>query len=368
MCYLFFYMIQYSKVGDYMNNTLDHKCPSCNAVLKFNPHSQNWICEYCRNTFNLEQLITYENKSEKILEEKENKQTSDDVNMYLCKNCGAQIIADSNTSATSCVYCKNTAILKDKLQGKFNPDYVIPFKNTKEDAINAFKKLGKGKILMPKAFNDKKNISEMSGIYVPFWLYDYEANGIVEADCKIVSSWRSGNYRYTKTDTYLATRSGNMNFERVPVDGSKRFENDVMNSIEPFDYKDLKEFNYSYLSGFLSEKFDVEKEEALKEANIRAKNSFVDEMMKDIKGYTTVIPTKNSVNLYNSKSCYVLLPVWMLNIKYNNKIYTFAMNGQTGKLIGNIPIDKTKAIFMWILIFAITFILVFIISYLVVKS
>ena len=351
-----------------MSNTLDHKCPNCNAVLKFNPHGQNWKCDYCRGEFNLDQIMAYEEKSGKVLEKEANTKSKDDIDIYSCPNCGAQIIADPNTSTTSCVYCKNTAILKDKLQGEFNPNYVIPFKFTKEDAINAFKKLGKGKILMPKAFNDKNNINEMSGIYIPFWLYDYDADGVIEADCKRITTWRSGNYRYTKTDTYLVTRGGTMSFERIPVDGSKRFENDIMNSIEPFEYKDLKEFNYSYLSGFLSEKYDVTKDEAMNEAIGRAKNSFIEEMKKDIVGYNTVVPTKDSINLNNKNDCYVLLPVWMLNIKYKDKIYTFAMNGQTGKLIGNIPIDKKKAVIIWILLFIVTFALLFLICYFKVKS
>lgn len=345
-----------------MSNTLDHKCPSCNAVLKFNPHGQNWKCEYCRSEFNIDQIIEYEQKAGKVLEEG-NIKSSGDIDIYLCNNCGAQIIADPNVSTTSCIYCKNTAILKDKLQGEFNPDYVIPFRHTKEDAIAAFKKLNKGRILIPKAFTDKKNISEMSGIYIPFWLYDYNSNGIIEADCKKISSWRSGNYRYTKTDVYLVTRGGSMTFERVPVDGSKRFPNDIMNSIEPFDYNDLKEFNYSYLSGFLSEKYDVTKDEAIKEGIERAKNSFIEQMKKDITGYSVVTPAKSSINLQNTKSAYVLLPVWMLNIKYKDKIYTFAMNGQTGELIGNIPIDKKKAILLWIGIFILSIIVLFAISY-----
>lgn len=351
-----------------MIDALDHKCPNCNAVLKFNPHGQNWKCEYCRGEFNLEQLATYEEKVGKTLENDPEVISTGEIDVYSCPNCGAEVIADPNTSTTSCVYCKNTTILKNKLQGEFSPNFVIPFRHTKEDAINAFKKLGKGKILMPKEFNNKKNIEEMSGIYIPFWLYNYDASGIIEADCKKITTWRSGNYRYTKTDVFAATRGGNMSFERIPVDGSKRFPNDIMNSIEPFDYKDLKEFNYSYLSGFLSEKYDVTKEEAESEALTRAKNSFIDEMKKDIVGYDVIIPKKDSINLYKSNNAYVLLPVWMLNIKYKDKIYTFAMNGQTGKLIGNIPIDIKKAIILWLVIFAITFGLIFLFFYLKVMS
>jgi predicted RNA-binding Zn-ribbon protein involved in translation (DUF1610 family) len=118
-----------------MNNVLDHKCPSCNAVLKFNPHRQNWKCEYCRNEFNLEQITINEHEKENNIE-----QDSQKMNLYSCPNCGAEIITEPNVSATSCVYCKNTTILKDKFQGNFNPEYLIPFKHTKEDAQNAFNK------------------------------------------------------------------------------------------------------------------------------------------------------------------------------------------------------------------------------------
>ena len=345
-----------------MNSAIDHKCPNCDAVLKFNPHGGNWKCEYCRGEFNLEQLKD-ESKTKKEDKTVVARQNEEGLDVYTCNNCGASIIVDPNVSTTSCVYCKNTAILKDKLHGEFNPNYVIPFKHTKEDAINAFKKLGKGRILMPKEFNIKKNIKEISGIYIPFWLFDFMATGEMNADCKRITSWRSGNYRYTKTDTYLATRGGNMNFSNIPVDGSKRFPNDVMNSIEPFDYNDLKDFNYSYLSGFLSEKYDMTSDEVITEANLRAKNTFVDEMKKDIRGYNTVIPTTNSINLNNTKKEYVLLPVWMLNVKYKDKIHTIAMNGQTGKMVGNIPIDTKKAILIWLLSFVITFLTIFALYY-----
>ena len=338
-----------------MNNAIDHKCPNCDAVLKFNPHGGNWKCEYCRSEFNLEDLNKHEEKLKKEEKEVQKVTNEEGLDVYTCNNCGASIVVDPNVSTTSCVYCKNTAILKDKLHGQFNPDFVIPFKHTKEDAIASFKKLGKGKPLMPKAFNIKKNIKDITGIYIPFWLYDFDAAGEIDADCKRITTWRSGNYRYTKTDTYLVTRGGNMNFEKVPVDGSKRFPNDIMNSIEPFDYNDLKVFNYSYLSGFLSEKYDMTSDEVIEEAITRAKNSFIEEMKRDIRGYNTVIPTTNSINLNNTKKQYVLLPVWMLNVKYKDKIHTIAMNGQTGKMVGNIPVDVKKAIFMWILIFALSF-------------
>ena len=346
-----------------MASTLDHKCPNCDAVLKFNPHGQNWKCEYCRCVFNLQQLEEHERKSKKVLSKNSKKEY--DMDIYTCNNCGAAIIADPNVSATSCVYCKNTTILKNKLQDEFSPDYVIPFRFTKEDAIEAFKKIGRKRPFMPKEFNRKENINEMSGIYIPFWLYSYDAQGDVDFSGSKVTTWTTGDYHYTKTDRYSITRGGNTSFTNVPVDGSKRFDNSIMNSIEPFDYKDMVDFNYSFLSGFLAEKYDVDKEEAKSDAINRIDSSFERVMRNDVKGYTSVVTIKKNINCTNGKINYVLLPVWMLNIKYKEKIYTFAMNGQTGKLIGNIPIDKKKAFIYWIVITLISFGICFGIAFLI---
>ena len=346
-----------------MASTLDHKCPNCDAVLKFNPHGQNWKCEYCRSEFNIQQLEGFEQKYNKELSKNSTKEY--DMDIYTCSNCGATIIADPNVSATSCVYCKNTTILKNKLQDEFSPDYLIPFKYTKEDAIEAFKKIGRKRPFMPKEFNNKENLNEMRGIYIPFWLYDYNVNGDIDFTCTKVTTWTTGDYEYTKTDTYSVNREGKADFTNVPVDGSKRFDNSIMNSIEPFDYNDMIKFNYSYLSGFLAEKYDVDKAEASSDAVNRVNNSFENVLKKDIKGYSTVVTSKRNVFCNNNEISYVLLPVWMLNIKYKEKIYTFAMNGQTGKLIGNIPVDKKKAVIYWIVIMILTFAILFGIAFLI---
>ncbi len=348
------------------SGTMDHKCQHCGAVLKFNPHGQNWVCEYCKSEYNKAEIDAYEASRgvEKLTSESEKVKLEKDLNgmdIYSCPNCGAQIVADENTSATFCVYCKSTAILKNKLIGEFNPSEVIPFHKTREDAILAFKKLGKGKPLMPKEFSNHKNIDDMRGVYIPFWLYDYNVNGNIVADAKRIRSWVSGGYRYTKTDTYRVDRAGNMRFNKVPVDGSTHFDNSVMNSIEPFDYNGLVEFSPSYLSGFLAEKYDVDSETAKTEALRRTQNSTTDILRSDVIGYTSVVVTGANHNVNLNKSEYVLLPVWLLNIKYKDKLYTFAMNGQTGKLIGDIPVDKKKAVLYWILGFAVIMVILTII-------
>ncbi len=337
--------------------TGDNKCPSCAAPIMFNPTTGNWKCNYCGGEFSLKDLKN--NNSD----EKTNANTN--YIKYHCQDCGAEIVADEQTSATFCVYCGNTAILKSKLSGDFRPTKIIPFKKEKALAISSFKGLSKGRPLMPKTFNDAKNIEKISGIYIPFWLYDIEVSGDLIADCKNISSWTSGNMNYTKTDIYKASRSGSMRYLKVPVDGSTRFDNDIMSTIEPFNYAELTDYNHAYLSGFLAEKYDVKSDEAFKDANARAVNSTTNVMLTDIGTYTSKVITKNTLSGVKNVAEYVLLPVWMVNVKYNDKYYIFAMNGQTGEFIGNIPIDKKKAILYSLLIFTLSFALVILISYII---
>ena len=340
---------------------VDHKCPNCNAVLKYNPKNKNWKCEYCGSTFTLDELKANEKKfKETKVEEKE----ETDLDEYYCNNCGAKIVADKNTAATFCVYCKNTAILKSRLTSKFSPDKIIPFTKTKEDAINAFKAIGKGKRFMPKEFAVEKNINEIKGIYIPFWLYSCSGTGHVKGKGTKITSWSTYDYMYTKTDTYEVERTKEVPFIHIPTDGSTRFDDAVMNSIEPFNYGELIDFNASYLSGFLAEKYDVEKDVATKSSFERAKQSAIDEVMRDV-NYSSFISEIKDYNVKEENTIYALLPVYMVNIKYKDKFYTFAMNGETGKMIGDIPYSKKKALIYYLVIFAICFAILFIISYFV---
>ena len=347
----------------------NHKCPNCNAGLPFNAKKGLWVCEYCHSEFTEEQLNEYmkkENDEASNKKSKTKKTETDEFNMdiYRCPSCGAQIIADENTTATFCVYCKNPAIIKEKFKGEFNPDYILPFSKTKNDAINAFKHFSKGKIFTPNDFTNPKNISEITPIYIPFWTYSCSTDGSIDVDARKVTHWRSGNYNYTKTDYYDVRRSGTVDFDKVPADGSTKFDDNIMDSIEPYDYSALKDFNMSYLSGFFSENYDVSKEETFKRVETRINQTAIDKLSSDIVGYSSKFVKDSNININGLDTKYVLLPVWMLNTKYNDKIYTFAMNGQTGKIVGNIPIDKTKLFIKTSLFFLASVVITTILSFL----
>lgn len=347
--------------------TLENRCPACKASISFNPTLGKWKCEYCGSEFSLEEMQQSEDNASTEKNNSKKKEEPDNYDNYVsyhCESCGAEIIADDQTAATFCVYCGNTAILQSKLSGKFSPDKIIPFKKEKQSAIDAFKGLSKGRPLMPKGFNDTNNIEKIRGVYIPFWLYDLQISGDVVMDAKTIEKWTVGDTHYTKTNTYKVTRGGTMNFNNIPVDGSSRFDNDIMNTIEPFDYKDLVPYNHAYLSGFYAEKYDQEGAEILKEASDRALNTAKNVLRDDARMYASKVIVSDSLEPNEQNKTYALLPVWMVNVKYNNKMHIFAMNGQTGEFIGNIPLDKFKVLLYTILIFTISMAVCILITYL----
>jgi len=348
-------------------STLENRCPACRASISFNPKLGKWKCDYCGEEFTLEEMQKH---TDNASGEKKNQKTSKNDNFdgyisYHCESCGAEIIADNETSATFCVYCGNTAILQSKLTGKFSPDLVIPFKKTKEEAIEAFKGLSKGRPLMPKDFNNEKNIEKIRGIYIPFWLFDINNTGDIEMDATNVKMWSVGNTHYTRTDYYKVIRGGSMDYSKVPVDGSTHFANDIMNTIEPFNYSELVPYNHAYLSGFYAEKYDQEPEQVFAEAADRSINSTKDYFKNDAKAYTTKTIVSNSLVATEKQRYYALLPVWMVNVKYKDKMHIFAMNGETGEFIGDIPLDGLKTFIYFIVIFLIVFAVVLLASFIV---
>ena len=347
--------------------TLGTKCPACGASIDFDPKANKWKCKYCYSEFTLEEMEKVTSGSASKENNKDEKVTKEDVDYYTynCQSCGAEIIADNETAATFCVYCGNTTILRNKLEGDFKPHYVIPFKTEKKEAEDAFKSLSKGRMFVPKDFTDQKNIEKIRGIYIPFWLYDMNIAGYMDGTGTKVRTWVAGNMQYTETKTYHVTRAANMDFIKIPIDGSTRFDNDIMDTIQPYDYKDLVKYNHAYLSGFYAERYDQGSEELVKIPQDRAIKTVETDMLNSIKGYSTKnIKQKNFIPKITNCE-YALLPVWMVNVKYKGKQYLFAMNGQTKEFIGDIPVDKKKVVIVSIICLIVIAAVVLGISYLI---
>ena len=267
---------------------------------------------------------------------------TDGLKTYVCKSCGGEIVGDDTTAATSCPYCDNPVVLSGQFTGNLKPDYVIPFKLDKNAAKEALKNHYKGKRLLPKVFKEANHIDEIKGVYVPFWLFDADVNANITYKATRTRTWSDSKYDYTETSYFSVYRGGTVGFERVPVDGSSKMADDLMESIEPFDFSGAVDFQTAYLSGYLADKYDVGAEESIERANSRIKKSTEDTFASTVQGYTRVWPEMTNVQLNNGIAKYALYPVWLLNTTWEGKKYTFAMNGQTGKFVGNLPLDKRK--------------------------
>lgn len=341
---------------------LDNRCPACGAKITFNPKNQMWDCEYCGSKFTLEEMKKYHNASTDDVHHVEDLKKIDNMDVYHCKNCGAEVMADETTTATFCVYCGSTAILKERILEGVAPSKLIPFKKVKEDAIRAFQGLSKGRPLMPKLFSKPENIQKISGVYIPFWAYDLKVSGKISFHAEDVTTWSDYDYHYVKKDRFLAKRKAQMEFQQVLVDGSSRFQDDLMDSLEPFDYSDLVDYNHAYLSGFLAEKYDVDSDQAIDRAKGRVMNTAID-AAKDTVHHQSSVIADNKLGVEQVKCDYILLPVWMVNIKYRQKDYIFAMNGQTGEIVGNIPLNIPKAIVIALILFIVIALVLFLLFY-----
>lgn len=250
------------------------------------------------------------------------------------------MVGDQNTASISCPYCGSSIVVKSRLSGMLKPDLVIPFKLDKQAAKNALAGHLKGKRLLPKEFKSESHIEEVKGIYVPFWLFGCNAQASGRFKGTKVRFWSDSKYNYTETLHFRIFRDGNMDFAGVPVDGSSKIDDTLMEALEPFDLSEAVDFKTAYLAGYLADKYDMNSDACIERANQRIKNSAQSALASTIKGYATCLPEQLSVNFTGGHVKYALLPVWLLNSVYKGKTYTFAMNGQTGKFIGDLPMDK----------------------------
>lgn len=340
-----------------MSALLEYKCPSCGGAIEFDSSLQKMKCPYCDTEFDVETLIAYDEDLKSDREDDLNWESeagnewddgeTEGMRVYICQSCGGEIIADETTGATTCPFCGNPVVMKGSFSGDLKPDYIIPFKLDKNAAKEALRKHLEGKRLLPRVFKSENKIDEIKGVYVPFWLFDTEADARIRYDATSIRVWRDRNFEYTETSHFNVVRSGTLSFDRVPVDGSSKFDDTLMESIEPFDFSEAVPFQTAYLSGYLADRYDVSASDSTERANARVKKSTEEAFAETVNaGYASLTPVNSSVQLKSSEAKYALYPVWILNSTCQGKNYTFAMNGQTGKFVGDLPMDKGK-FFRW---------------------
>ena len=356
---------------------LTYLCPDCMAYLRYDGKEEKWVCDYCEGKFSMAELeqrglLTEENSYE-VKPRAEAEENSADVSFnyeeniaetendlshmraYTCPSCGAEIVTDDVTAATFCVFCGNPTILPSKLSGEYRPAAIVPFETDKEDAKKAFLNLCKGKKLLPKGYTSEQRLEKITGVYVPFWLFDCKAEFDYHATGENVTTWSDLHFIYTKTDLYHIHRAGRMEFENIPLDASEKMQDDLMDALEPFHLEKKKDFDMSYLSGFLAEKYTYQPKDLYERMTSRISPGVENKAGEGGRGYQRVYGVKCHTDFSSDKQTYMLLPVWMLISKYQGKDYLFAMNGQTGKIVGELPVSSGQMAKWFGIIFAITF-------------
>ena len=355
----------------------NYQCPACTGPLHYSAKSGKLECDYCDSSFDVAEIeALYARKEAEAVAAKHAADAkaeaaqaakaeaaeaaaasggwdtsdlsrdwgaeADGLRVYSCPSCGAELICDRSTAATACPYCGNPAIVPGQFSGALRPDYILPFRLSKDDAVQALRAHYKGKPFLPRSFTSANHIEQIQGVYVPFWLFDGGAEGAASYRASNTNVYEPGDYEITETRHYHVVRAGSLAFEKIPVDASSKMPDDHMDSIEPFDYAQLRPFSTAYLPGYLADKYDVTIADSRDRADTRCRETLAQALRDTVTGYGACVTEREDIALRRGKVHYALLPVWMLSTKWNGQDFLFAMNGQTGKLVGDLPTDRGR--------------------------
>ena len=326
------------------DGTLAFNCPNCGADLKFNADKQKLCCEFCESEFTQAEISKTNAATEAQKQIHNAGEFCDALNEYYCPNCGADIACEDSTAADICVYCHSPVVLRGKLSGQMMPDRIIPFKFSKEEAMEKFLSFAQKKWFVPKEFKSMKQASMISGIYYPFWVTDADTDGEYNADATRIRKWRIGNVMYTETSKFRVIRAGAIHFEDIVTSAIKEEDKAMLEGILPFPSDSLQPFSMPYLSGFKAKKSNIERDTLSPEVKARMHDYAGTLLRRTVSGYATLNERSRGVRINRCSWEYSLMPVWVLNYVTTKKTYHYAMNGYTGKIYGELPISIGKLI------------------------
>ncbi len=343
------------------------KCPNCGGELVFDPAAQKYKCEYCLSAFTQEEMdaLSGEHSQETGAPQTEQTASSEAV-MYHCPSCGAEVITDETTAATFCYYCHNPVILEGAVSGEYLPDRIIPFQISKEQAKDAFLTYVKKRHFVPRTFFSEEQIEKLSGIYFPYWVYECTMQGDVEGSATKVRVYRVGDTEVTETSIYHVGRDGEASFDQITRNALQKSDRLLVDNVQPFELEQLRPFQMSYLSGFMAEKRDMDQDRFTAELQAECRKYAESVFRSSVSGYTTVNLSSQNYALKEEHWQYVLLPVWILTYRRSggDRLWYYAMNGQNGRVFGELPLDGKKIALMSAVLFVAVTVLAMIGGYL----
>ncbi|WFA07976.1 hypothetical protein [Tissierella sp. Yu-01] len=330
--------------------TTTYKCPGCGAGIHYKPEIKKFKCDYCLSEYTEEEF-------QKLNQEEGHSHEEEHVHFqsYTCESCGANVLTDETTTATFCYYCHNPVILSGRLEGDFKPKKMIPFSINKEKAKESFLRWAEKKKFVPKDFTSTSQLEKITGIYLPYWWVDTKAQINYVAEGRNTRVWRTGDREYTETKKYQIIRKGEIYLKNVGEIAFTKINKSLLNGILPFREQEAVEFSMPYLSGFFAEQYNITKEEAEPMVGEQI-NRYYDYLVNGlVSGYDRINTINSGIHINEEEWNYTLLPAWVLTYIYNGKTYVFAVNGQTGKSYGELPLSTSKLSSVSGIIFGLTF-------------
>ena len=300
-----------------------YRCVNCGGNVVYEPSKKKMICLSCGGD--------------------ECQEVVPSQDPVICINCGSQIPYTEFQSAGRCPACGTYLLRDDKVTYPYGADVVLPFKISKHEDEDKLKDEFGKKLFIPGTFLSQKTLEKMKGIYVPFWMYDYDSNVDYHATGTKVRTWTSGDKRYTETSYFDVARKLHINYEGIPVDASIAMEDGIMDLMEPYDYTALIKHDNKYLSGFEAETYNMTPDEVEPRANEKADKANRGWVREYTSGYDTLINEMFNSNNRQTGTKFALMPVWMYEYRFQGKNYKFYVNGQTGKCVGTAPRSTAKA-------------------------
>lgn len=300
------------------------KCKNCGGNTVYAPERGKMYCPHCEGMDSEEQI--------------------GDNSLVQCVNCGAPLQLSEYTSACRCEHCGTYLIFDERISEPFKPRLILPFHVSRKMAVEQLEREFTNRLFAPSDFMSVKSLEKMEGIYVPFWLYDYDVDYDFAGEGTRIRTWTSGDMEYTETSYYEVIRKMDADFEQVPVDASYVMADGVMDLMEPYDYQGLMDFSPKYMSGFVSERYNQQADELAARAEDKVKEASENLMQGSISGYTTMRTYHRNLTLQQKDSCYALMPVWQYVYRYKDKTYLYHVNGQTGKVVGATPVSRAKVV------------------------
>lgn len=331
-----------------------YKCPNCGAGLEFKPAHQKFRCDYCLSEYSEKEILDKDKDHIETNEVDKSLVEQDHLASYNCNSCGATVVTDDTTTSTFCYYCHNPVILSDRLIGSFQPNKMIPFTVDKDQAQKTFLNWVSKNRFVSSDFYSSSQLEKITGVYLPYWWADSKIDVDYEGEKNTSKVWTNGDTEYTETNKYRVIRQGQIEISNIEEVAFSKIEKDLLDGIAPYNQKKVRDFSMPYLSGFFAEQYDISKEEVThkidnqikKISNILISNTILDNNQMKV--------LKDQNNIVSKKMSYTLLPAWILTYQYEGKTFVFAVNGQTGKSFGELPISNKKILGTAVGVFVVT--------------